>query len=66
MADNSGLIKVAAIGAAVYVAYSQGWLASLGIGTASATTTGTSSGTGTGTSSGTGTLTPYIAPACAA
>lgn len=34
MADNSGMIKVAAIGVAAYVAYTQGWLSFLGIGTA--------------------------------
>ena len=36
MADNT-LIKVAAVGAAAYVAYTQGWLSFLGIGTAAAT-----------------------------
>ena len=29
MADNSGMIKVAAIGIAAYVAYTQGWLSFL-------------------------------------
>ena len=37
--DNSGLIKVAAIGVAAYYAYSQGWLSFLGIGTAAAAST---------------------------
>lgn len=32
MADNSGMIKVAAIGVAGYLAYTQGWLSFLGIG----------------------------------
>jgi hypothetical protein len=46
MADNSGIIKVAAVGVAAYVAYTQGWLSFLGIGapvatTATATTTPT-------------------------
>ena len=41
MADNT-MIKVAAVGAAVYVAYTQGWLAFLGLGSASsAPSTGT-------------------------
>jgi hypothetical protein len=31
MADNSGIIKVAAVGVAAYVAYTQGWLSFLGI-----------------------------------
>ena len=39
MADNSGLIiKVGIFGAVAYYAYSQGWLSSLGIGTAAAAT----------------------------
>ena len=40
MADNSGLIiKVGIFGAVAYYAYSQGWLSSLGIGTAAVATT---------------------------
>jgi hypothetical protein len=31
MADNSGIIKLAAVGVAAYVAYTQGWLSFLGI-----------------------------------
>ena len=38
MADNSGMIKLAVAGAVAYYAYSQGWFASLGIGTAAAAT----------------------------
>jgi hypothetical protein len=38
VADNSGLIKIAAIGAAAYLAYTQGWLSFLGIGTAAPAT----------------------------
>jgi hypothetical protein len=37
VADNSGMIKIAAIGAAAYVAYTQGWLSFLGIGAPAAT-----------------------------
>ena len=37
MADNSGIIKVAAVGVAAYVAYTQGWLSFLGIGAPAAT-----------------------------
>ena len=44
MADNSGLIiKVGIFGAVAYYAYSQGWLSSLGIGTAVATAAATTS-----------------------
>jgi hypothetical protein len=32
MANNSGMIKIAAVGVAVYYAYTQGWLSALGIG----------------------------------
>ena len=39
MADNSGIIKVAAVGVAAYVAYTQGWLSFLGIGAPAAATT---------------------------
>lgn len=39
MADNSGIIKVGLFGAALYLAWQQGWLSFLGIGTAAATTT---------------------------
>jgi hypothetical protein len=39
MADNSGWIKVAAVGVAAYVAYTQGWLSFLGIGAPAATST---------------------------
>jgi hypothetical protein len=39
MADNSGMIKIGLFAAVAYYAYSQGWLSSLGIGTAAATTT---------------------------
>ena len=55
MADNSGLIKILAAGAAAYVAYTQGWLSFLGTWAVPTTTTGTSSGTGTGTGTGSGT-----------
>ena len=41
MADNSGIIKIGAVAVAAYVAYSQGWLSFLGIGTAAATTAAT-------------------------
>ena len=41
MADNSGIIKVAAVGVAAYVAYTQGWLSFLGIGAPAATTAAT-------------------------
>lgn len=33
MADNSGLIKIALFGGAAYLAYKQGWLSFLGLGT---------------------------------
>jgi hypothetical protein len=33
VADNSGMIKIAAIGGAAFLAYRQGWLSFLGIGT---------------------------------
>jgi hypothetical protein len=39
VADNSGIIKIAAIGAAAYVAYTQGWLSFLGIGAPAAAST---------------------------
>jgi hypothetical protein len=57
VADNSGIIKVAAIGVAAYVAYTQGWLSFLGIGTA-ATTAATSVPVTTGTVATT--LTPAV------
>lgn len=47
MADNSGIIKIGLFGAALYVAYSQGWLSFLGIGTATASTPATTTGTDT-------------------
>jgi len=46
VADNSGLIKIGLFAGAAYLAYSQGWLSFLGIGTAAATTTATTT-TGT-------------------
>ena len=56
MADNSGLIiKVGIFGAVAYYAYSQGWLSSLGIGTATTpvtpTTTAATPVTATGANS---------------
>jgi hypothetical protein len=39
VADNSGLVKLGIFGAVAYVAYTQGWLSFLGIGTAAASTT---------------------------
>ena len=36
MADNSGLIKIGAIGGALFLAYRQGWLGFLGLGPAPA------------------------------
>ena len=67
MADNSGIIKIGAVAVAAYVAYTQGWLSFLGIGTAAATTASaastSTSGTSTGTStSGSSTGTPPAAP----
>jgi len=41
MADNSGIIKIGAVAVAAYVAYTQGWLSFLGIGTAVAATAAT-------------------------
>jgi hypothetical protein len=45
MADNSGLIKIAAIGAAMWLAYTEGWLSFLGIGAASSSATAATTGT---------------------
>ena len=47
MADNSGIIKIGLFGAALYVAYSQGWLSFFGIGTSTASTPATTTGTDT-------------------
>jgi hypothetical protein len=47
MADNSGLIKVAAVGVAAYVAYTQGWLSFLGIAAPAATAAATTAATST-------------------
>jgi hypothetical protein len=44
VADNSGMIKIALFGGAAFLAYKQGWLSSIGIGTPSPTST---SGTAT-------------------
>lgn len=55
MADNSGFIKIAAIGAAVYLAYTQGWLSFLGLGTASSASTAS-----TGTPAATGANLPAV------
>jgi hypothetical protein len=41
VADNSGMIKLGIAAAVGYYAYTQGWLSSLGIGTAPATTAAT-------------------------
>lgn len=48
MADNNGLVKIGLFAGAAYLAYRQGWLSFLGVGTpaVAATTTGTST-TGT-------------------
>lgn len=63
MADNSTLIKVGAVGAALYIAYTQGWLSFLGIGTAAtATPTATPATSGTpATSAGAVPTTPSAA-----
>lgn len=41
MADNTGIIKIALFGGAAYLAYRQGWLSFLGLGTPAATTPAT-------------------------
>ena len=60
MADNT-MIKVAAVGAAVYVAYTQGWLSFLGIGTAAPAAAPATTG-GTPAAAPTPAATPVVAP----
>ena len=66
MADNSTIIKVAAVGAAAYVAYTQGWLSFLGIAapTSAATAPAAAANTPVATAP-TGAVVPSPAPVAA-